>query len=247
MLSNFDLNHLLTFPIKETEARKQFLIGTLVYLAAFIIPIIPVLLATGYVMRIMRQVLNGEQPRMVEWDEWTEMFTDGARLFGVRLIFMLPIFLLLCPLMVLNIALPFIIENAGQNADWIAVFFPLFIGVFFLLFMPLSILISIILPVAEVHVTDKGEFAAGFRFREWWAIFRTNWSGFLLALAIAYAVSFALTLIVQFAMLTLVLICVLPFILPAIGLYMSLVMYTAFAQAYKIGKAKLQAEPVAIA
>ena len=30
MLSNFDLNHLLTFSIKEAEARKQFLIGTLV-------------------------------------------------------------------------------------------------------------------------------------------------------------------------------------------------------------------------
>ena len=33
MLSNFDLNHLLTFPLKETESRKQFLIGMLIYLA----------------------------------------------------------------------------------------------------------------------------------------------------------------------------------------------------------------------
>lgn len=245
MLSNFDLNHLLTFPIKEAEARKQFLIGALVYLAAFIIPIIPVIVVTGYLMRIMRQVLKGEQPRMVEWDEWGEMFTDGARLFGVRLVFLLPIFLLLCPLMGVNFVLPFIIENAGQNADWIAIIFPLFLGVFFLLFIPLSLVISVILPVAEVHVTDKAEFAAGFRVREWWAILRSNWSGFLLALAVSYAASFALTIIMQFAMLTLVLICLLPFILPAIGLYVALVMYTAFAQAYKVGKEKLQTELVA--
>jgi hypothetical protein len=38
MLANFDLNHLLTFPIKDDQARKQFLIGTLVYLAGFIVP-----------------------------------------------------------------------------------------------------------------------------------------------------------------------------------------------------------------
>jgi hypothetical protein len=247
MLSNFDLNHLLTFPIKEPEARKQFLIGTLVFLASFVIPILPVLLATGYVMRIMRQVLKGEQAHMVEWDEWTEMFTDGARLFGVRLVFMLPIFLLMCPLMGFNFALPFIMESASQNADWIVLLFPLILGLFFLLIMPLSIAIGVILPVAEVHVTEKGEFAAGFRFREWWAIFRANWPGFLLALVITYASSFALALIVQFAMLTLVLICLVPFIFPAIAMYTSLVMYTAFAQAYKIGKERLQtAEIIAV-
>jgi hypothetical protein len=177
---------------------------------------------------------------MVAWDVWTEMLIDGARLFGVRLVIMLPIFLFMCPLMGISIALPFMMENAGRNAEWIAVLFPVAFGGFFLLLMPLSILASIILPAAEVHVADKREFAAAFRVREWWAIFRANWSGFLLALAIAYAVSFALTIIVQFAMFTVVLICLLPFVLPAIAMYISLVMYTAFAQAYKTGQEKLQ-------
>jgi len=37
----------------------------------------------------------------------------------------------------------------------------------------------------------------------------------------------------------------LPFVLPTIGMYMSLVMYTAFAQAYKVGKERLQTDPIA--
>ena len=244
MLSNFDLNHLLTFPLKEGEARKQFLIGTLVYLAAFIIPIIPLLFATGYIMRIMRQVLKGEQPHMVEWSEWEEMFTDGARLFGVRLVYMLPFLFFLCPLMGLNIALPFILENAGNNGDWIIILFPIIFGGFFVVFIPLMLVMSVLLPAAEVHVTDKVEFAAAFRVREWWTIFRANWGGFLLALAITYGISFALTLIVQFAMLTLVLICILPFIVPGISMYLSVVMYTAFAQAYREGLERLHAEQI---
>ena len=242
MLSNFDLNHLLTFPVKDAEARKQFLIGSLIYLASFIIPIIPLLFATGYMMRIMRQVLKGEQPRMIEWDEWGEMLVDGARLFFVRLVYMLPFLLLLCPLIGVSIALPLIIENAGNNADWIVVLFPIVFGGSFLVFIPLMLVLSVLLPAAEVHVTDKVEFAAAFRVREWLKIFRANWSGFLLALAIAYGISFALTIVVQFAMFTIVLICVLPFILPGITMYMSLVMYAAFAQAYKGGQERLQTE-----
>jgi hypothetical protein len=246
MLANFDLNHLLTFPIKEPEARKQFLIGALVYLVSFVIPILPLLVATGYMMRIMRQVLKGEPPHMIAWDDWTEMFIDGARLFGVRLVVLVPLFLLLCPLIGLSIALPFIMENAGHNADWIALLYPLLFGGFFLLLFPLSLVSGLILPAAEVHVTDKFEFAAAFRVREWWPIFRVNWSGFLLALAIAFAVNFALGLIVQFAMITFVLICLLPFLLPVTAMYLSLVMYTAFAQAYKEGRDRLAVQSLAV-
>ena len=245
MLSHFDLSYLLTFPIKDDQARKQFLIGALVFLASFVVPILPTLVVTGYTMRIMRQVLKGERPHMVAWDEWTEMLIDGARLFGVRLIIMLPIFLLLCPLMGLSFAFPFIIENAGRNADWIILLYPLLLGGFSLLLIPLSIVSGVILPAAEVHVTDKVEFGAAFRVREWWPIFRANWSGFLLVLVIGYAMNFALGIIMQFAMITIVLICVLPFVLPGIGLYVSLVMYSAFAQAYITGKEQLQSAEVA--
>jgi len=245
MQSNFDLNHLLTFPIIDAEARKQFLIGTRVYLAGFIIPIIPLFFATGYMMRMMRQVLRGEQAHMVAWDDWENMFIDGARLFGVRLVYMLPFFLFLCPMMGLNIALPIILDNAN-NADWILILLPIIWGGFFLIFIPFMIAASILLPVAEVHVTDKVEFAAAFRVREWWTIFRANWGGFLLAIAIAYGISFALSIAIQFAMITIVLICVLPIVMPGIAMYTSMVMYTAFAQAYKEGRDRLGSgvEPV---
>jgi hypothetical protein len=48
-----------------------------------------------------------------------------------------------------------------------------------------------------------------------------------------------LTFIVQIAMITIVLICLLPLVMPAISMYITLVMYTAYAQAYKDGRDKL--------
>jgi hypothetical protein len=235
MLANFDLNHLLTFPIKETGARQNFLIGALVYLSAFFIPILPVILVTGYLMRILRQVLRGEQPHMVAWDEWSEMFTDGAKLFGVRLVFLLPLFLLLCPLMGLSFAFPFLLENTDRVPEWIALLFPLLMGAFFLLIMPLSIVLGLILPVAEIHVTEKGEFAAGFRFHEWWPIFRANLGGFVVSYVLILGVSFVAGFLVQILYFTIVLCCLAPLALAVHGMYLTLMMSALYAQAYRFG------------
>jgi hypothetical protein len=246
MLSTFDLNHLLTFPIKENEARKHFLIGALVYLAAFFIPILPLLVITGYVVRIVRQVLRGEKPHMEAWDNWQEMFLDGAKLFAIRLVYMLPFFILFMPLFVGMFAFPFLMESGNDSFAQIAVFFPFLFMAGFALLMPIALAVGLLIPVAEIHSIAKNEVSAGFQIRSWWMVFRKNWGGFLLAFIITYTISFVLMLIAQFAMITIVLICVLPFIMPVISMYIMVVMFTAFAMAYETGTQQLESEPVPI-
>ena len=246
MLSNFDLNHLLTFSVKDTNARKQFLIGALVYLLAFIIPILPILVITGYMVRIVRQVLRDEKPHMEPWENWQEMFLDGAKLFVVRLVYMLPFFILFIPFMIGMFAFPFLAASGDKTLEQIAYIIPLlFMGTFALL-MPISLIIGLLIPVAEIHSVAKNEISAGFQIRAWWSIFRKNFGGFLLAFAVSYAVSFVLMLITQFAMMTLVLICLLPLIMPVISMYMMLVTFTAYAMAYKSGTEQLANEPAAV-
>lgn len=244
MFNNVDINHLLVFSVKDAEARKHFLIGTLVYLLAFIIPILPLLVITGYMVRIVRQVLRGDKPHMEAWDNWQEMFLDGAKLFVIRLAYMLPFFILFIPFFLGMFAFPLLIESGNENLEQIAIFFPLLFMAVFMLIMPLSIAVGLLIPVAEIHSVAENEIAAGFQIRAWWAIFRKNWGGFLLAFVISYAVSFVLMLITQFAMITIVLICALPVIMPAISLYIMLVMFTAFALAYKSGVEQLENDPV---
>ena len=83
---------------QDNEARRNFLITSLVYFASFIIPILPLIVVMGYTARIMRQVVNGEEPHMTAWDDWESMFKDGLYLFGVRIVYTLPFFLILVPL-----------------------------------------------------------------------------------------------------------------------------------------------------
>lgn len=239
MLSNFNIEHILTFPFKEPESRKNFLIGTLVYFASFIVPIVPLILAMGYMARIMRMVFNGEPARMPNWDDWESMLKDGLYIFGVRLVYMLPLFVVMVPLFFGMTLLPLWLEsNRGASEEFFLLLFPL-MGIFMLILIPASLALGVIVPAAESHTVAESDFAAGLRFREWWPIFRANWGGFLLAFLISMVASFVLAFIVQIAMITIILICVLPFAMPAISFYLILVMYAAFAQAYKDGKDRL--------
>lgn len=241
MLFGFDLRHMLYFPFDNNEARKNFLVGGLVILASFIIPIIPYLIAIGYVMRIMRQVIDGEKPRMIAWDDREGMLKDGLKLFGVRFVYSLPLLLVFLPVMLLFFITPFlaaVLEN--ENIFFLSfLVFP----VFMVCLLPLSLAFALIIPAPEAHVASTREFSAGFRLGEWWPIFRKNIAGFLVAFLIIYGISMVVSIAFQIIFMTVILACLMPFILPAFSFYLLLVQHTLFAQAYREGRERLNAKP----
>ncbi len=240
MLAGMDLNQIFLFPIKDAEARKHFLIGCLVVLASFFIPVVPYLALFGYSAKIARQIFNNEEPRMIPWDDWGDLMKDGLKMLGVRMIYALPILIFSIPVMLMGIGLPIVLENASSSEvdTIISIFMVIMLG-FMCLIIPLSLPLAVIIPAAEMHAIEKNEFAAGFKIREWWQIFRANLSGFIISFAIYYGASMILTIFMQILIATLILACLLPLILPGITLYLSLVMYATIAQAYKVGKEKV--------
>lgn len=246
MLFGFNLNHLFIFPFQDQNARKHFLIGCLVYLAGFVIPILPGLLVMGYSAILIRQVLNGEKPHLVPWENWEALLKDGARLFGIRLVYSMPLFILMVPLFLIFLAfpiLPLIAQNSDNEVTGVATLvFVLAVTGISLLILPLSLAIGLIAPAAEVHVIEKDEFMAGLRPREWWPIFKRNWGGFVVALAITYAIMMVMSFGMQIMIMTIVLMCLLPLFLPVIYMYYTVIQYVTFTQAYKDGRDKLGAD-----
>ena len=251
MLFGFNLSDLLIFPFRDSESRKYFFVGCLIYLAGFVIPILPWLIVTGYNANLIRQVLNGEKPHLVPWENWEALLKDGARLFGVRLIYSSPLFVLILPIFLLSFAFPlfpiFIQNSDSQSIGAAYLIFILIITGISLLIMPLSLAIGLVVPAAEVHVIAKNDFTSGFQVKEWWPVFKKNWGGFVAALAILYALMMVMGVVMQILFITIVLMCLLPFFMPAVSMYYSVIQYVAFAQAYKDGNDRLLAiEAVAI-
>lgn len=245
MFFGFDLKEIFTFPFKDEEARKHLLIGCLVGLASFIIPVLPILVLFGYSVRIAKQVLNNESPHMIAWDDWAGLAKDGIKMLGIRMIFALPLLILLVPFVISMTVFP-IFLGASNSSD-VDTFLPIFMLLMFggfCLIVPLSIPIALIAPAAEMYVIEKDDFAAGFRFREWWPIFRANISGFIAALAISYIASFAFTIVIQILGITIILACLTFILLPLMTVYLTLVLYVTIAQAYRDGKVKLSQKEI---
>lgn len=246
MFFGFDLKEIFMFPFKDEESRKHLLIGCLVGVAAFIIPVLPYLVLFGYCVRIAKQVLNNESPHMIAWDDWGELAKDGLKMFGIRMIFSLPILIVAIPFVLAMVIMPILMANS--NSSDMEALFPIFMlftfGGFCIIF-PLSLPIALITPAAEMYAVEKGDFSAGFRFREWWPIFRANLSGFIAAFAIYYIATFAFTFALQILWATLILACLMFILLPLMTVYITLIMYVTIAQAYRDGKEKLAQQEIA--
>lgn len=240
MFFGFNLSEIIMFPIKDAEARKHLFIGALISLAGFIIPILPFFVLMGYSVLIARQVLRGESPRMVAWEDWGDMFKNGAKLFGVRMIYSLPIIILVIPVVLISFIMPIAAANMNSaDAEAIFILFPLLMFGFMCLIIPISLPLAVIIPAAEMHSIEKDEFSAAFQFKEWWQILRANLGGFIAAFAIYYVLSMVLSIIMQVLIATVILSCLLIIFLPAMTAYLSILMYVMTAIAYREGKAKL--------
>lgn len=242
-----NLQATLLFPVRDARARKQFLIASLIILAGTIVPLAPALIVMGYGAKIMRQVIDeGREPSMPEWQgiDWSDLLKEGFRLWAVRIIYALPIIILMgCGLAFMFASAGLFSASSDNNPMSILGGFALLIGTcFFLLFGLLSLPLGIITGAAEAHAVTKQSFQASLNFKEWGPIFRKSLTAFLLAYVLIIAASTVITLAIQIAMITIVLICVFPFLMMGYTTYVSLLMSALFAQAYASGRSALQAE-----
>ncbi|MEW6402463.1 MAG: DUF4013 domain-containing protein [Chloroflexota bacterium] len=239
-----DFQSILLFPVRDEFARKQFIIAALVMLTGMIIPLIPMIILMGYGARIMRQVIDEDkEPTMLEWqgNDWGQLLQEGARLFAIRLIFILPVFLFMGCGFAFFMSSPILFASSDSGDPSPFGFITMAIGMgIFLLTMLLSLPLGVIIGAAESHVVTKQSFQAGLQFREWWPIFRAGLGQFVGAYLLALAISFILSFVMQIAMITIILICLMPFFLFGFSAYISLVLNALFARAYAVGRKAVQ-------
>ena len=170
--SFFDrLLHAVPFPFKDPDWVTKLLIGSAILLAMFIVPIVPILIVTGYCKRIMARIINENgEPYLPEWTDWGGLLTDGLKLYGMDLVFTLPALLLMLVSMGLFMGAGFIpplVYASGDSSStapiWIMVI-AMFIG--FALFLPailIAMLTGLLQSPAHGYLVAKGSFSAAFQ------------------------------------------------------------------------------------
>lgn len=184
-----DISKSLTFVLSDDRWLKKLLVGTVFIFFSFLI--IPLFFIFGYMLVIVRNVMDDLDYPLPEWDNWGKLFKEGFALFLVGFVYTLPLWLLTC------CSLLFIIPGASMEGDISDAILGLGIvalGGLICLMLILITAYALISPAIMIQYARKGEISACFRLNEIIAITRDNISDVLLTLVVLVGLSMVLSL-----------------------------------------------------
>lgn len=219
-----DINKAIRFVLDDAQWIKKVLIGALLTVFSFLI--VPALMLSGYLIKIIRQVMNGEWDGLPEWDDYGEFLKDGFFVTVAQLIYTLPFILLM---LIGGLATGGFAAMAGSEdaAGLIA-------GGGFLLMFCLILIVAIaflfLTPAIMIQYAIKDDLAACFRFGEIMDIIRNNLADILIVFLVTVAAGVALSIVTGIASATLILIPVAILLSVAFGPFISYVTAHLYGQ-----------------
>jgi hypothetical protein len=185
-----------SFPFEDKEWTSKLGLGAAIAL-------VPILNFAwyGYMVGIIRNVMNEVTEPLPTWDDFGKRFTDGLILFAAGIIYALPIFLLVClPLSVL--AFSGVLSGVRDMEDAARTIAgaggALFVGVLCIAGL-YGLLLSILHPAILVMFAREGTFASCFKVREALDMISRHAGPFFIAWAMGLAASLGVGMIVAFA------------------------------------------------
>jgi len=224
-----NLKIFISFPFRGPNWLSRFIVGAALVLGNFVIPIIPSLFVIGYVLEIMRRVIQGEEPSLPAWDNLGKILADGAKGFVAGLVYLLPGLVLIIGGYVLYFLTFF--RFLGDEPLAILAFLLSMAGLF--LGIILLTLGSIPLPAAIANLAAKGNIGAAFEISEWWGIIKANPWGYLGAWVISVGIGYIGYWLSALPYYTIILCCFVPLLWAPVSFYILVIAGAVFAQFYR--------------
>ena len=174
--SSFDFAKPFTFAFDDPEWLQRILIGGLFYFAGFLI--VGWFFILGYMAKLARNVIAGLERPLPDWENLGDYFNEGLRLFGVIVVYILPLIFLFMIMMFMGIVFDSVDNEALQNAGG------LMVSCVMCLFVPLVLAMLLFLPGSLLFVAVERRFGAAFEFQRLWAFIRQNIGNYILAILV---------------------------------------------------------------
>ena len=191
-----DIEKSFTFPFEDKEWTSKLGLGA-------VISVVPILnfAWSGYMVGIIRNVMNNASEPLPTWDDLGKRFMDGLIIIAASLIYALPMILFVClPLSVIAFSG---ILSGNSNTEDIARTIAGAGGVLFTCFLCMfgiyGLALSFIHPIVLVMFAREGTFASCFKLREAFDLISRNMAPFFaawgLSLVAGLGVGFAIGII----------------------------------------------------
>jgi hypothetical protein len=184
-----------SFPFEDPDWVSKLGLGAL-------ISMIPILnfAWTGYLVDIIRSVMNNDGDVLSTWDDLGKKFNEGLILFGAWIVYASPILIAFCLPLGLIASSGLISGNSDMQdigrilTEAEGVLFYCLLCVFILY----ALVLSIIYPVILVSFAREGTFASCFKLRQALDMIRNNTTGFFTAWVLSLAATIGTGLLIGF-------------------------------------------------
>jgi hypothetical protein len=184
-----------SYPFEDKDWLNKLGLGAL-------ISMVPILnfAWSGYLVDIIRNVMNNDTEPLPTWDDLGKKFNEGLILFGAGLIYTAPILIALC--LPLGISASSDLFSGNSNIQDIGRMLAETGGVVFFcllcVFLLYGLVLSIIYPAILVLFAREGTFASCFKLRDAFDMINKNASSFFTAWALSLAASLGVGLLAGF-------------------------------------------------
>jgi hypothetical protein len=247
------LKAIFRFPFQSPKWQSHFIIGIALIWVGFLIPIVPGIFVYGYILRVMRGALDGDDLVLPVWEDWGRLALDGLRGTVIHLVYMFPATIVYFGGMAFyflgTFYVSFLTSSTYEGGEAAAGLLPLmFLGsiaiMIFSMFIGSVLLLlgAIPLPMATAHFVAQDKLSAAFRVREWWSLLRVDKLGYFIGWVIVAGLMGILYFASILAYYSIVLCCFIPILMAPIGFYVSLVGAALFGQIYRESAATLASQ-----
>lgn len=169
-----------TFPFKDPNWFSKFVIGAIFVFLSFFLIGIPVLY--GYCIEIQQRVRRGEQYPLPEWKDVGVKFILGFKYLVTLLIYYIPVFLVLIPVVLLLVVQNLDIPEAPKIFNGMG--YEVTLVVFLIGY---SLLISFLSPIISVEFAEHEKIREGLDVGNIIQLFSKHWQDALIAILLGMA------------------------------------------------------------
>ena len=180
-----DIGKAFGLPFKDPSWASKFVIAALFMLLCLLGIGIPVIV--GYLIQVTQRVIRHEEPALPEWSDIGVKFVLGFKYCVVYLIYLIPVFLLVIPVIGLAVA-----TSATDAPEMVGVLSIIYIFGFTLLVIPYSLLLTAIFPIVAYRFALREKISDAIDLGKIFKDFRINWQNTAVVALIAIGIqSFA--------------------------------------------------------
>ncbi|MCP4429056.1 MAG: DUF4013 domain-containing protein [Chloroflexi bacterium] len=188
-----DVAKAFTFITEDERWIGKIGIGAAVSLLSFLI--IPIPLLVGYLVGITRNVQDGLERPLPEWDDWGQLFKDGLSVMVGQIVYTLPFWVIMCIAAIATVGIGGAAEATAASEDLLAAGFLATWGLVMCLSLLLAVALFFLSPAIVIQYVRTDELGAMFRFGEVIAIARENIGDITIAALASFGASFVLSVV----------------------------------------------------